>query len=63
MLPKHTISGGLMADPRAFVSFDFDNNQTEKNLLVGRPRTTPQLRSPSTTGQARPLSRSRNGRG
>src|SRR3954452_16040956 len=25
-----------MADPRAFVSFDFDNNQTEKTLFVGQ---------------------------
>jgi hypothetical protein len=25
-----------MADPRAFISFDFDNNLTEKNLFVGQ---------------------------
>ena len=25
-----------MADPRAFISFDFDNNLTDKNLLVGQ---------------------------
>ena len=25
-----------MADPRAFVSFDFDNNLTSKNLFVGQ---------------------------
>ena len=25
-----------MADPRAFISFDFDNNRTDKNLLVGQ---------------------------
>ena len=25
-----------MADPRAFISFDFDNNSTEKTLFVGQ---------------------------
>ena len=25
-----------MADPRAFVSFDFDHNETQKNLFVGQ---------------------------
>ena len=25
-----------MADPRAFISFDFDNNQTDKYLFVGQ---------------------------
>ena len=25
-----------MADPRAFISFDFDNNLNEKNLFVGQ---------------------------
>ena len=25
-----------MADPRAFISFDFDHNLTEKNLFVGQ---------------------------
>ena len=25
-----------MADPRAFISFDFDNNRTEKTLFVGQ---------------------------
>lgn len=25
-----------MANPRAFISFDFDNNLTEKNLFVGQ---------------------------
>ena len=25
-----------MADPRAFISFDFDNNLTHKNLFVGQ---------------------------
>ena len=25
-----------MADPRAFISFDFDNNLTDKNLFVGQ---------------------------
>ena len=27
-----------MADPRAFVSFDFDHNETEKNLFVGQAK-------------------------
>jgi hypothetical protein len=27
-----------MADPRAFVSFDFDNNVTEKNLFAGQAK-------------------------
>lgn len=25
-----------MADPRAFISFDFDNNETHKNLFAGQ---------------------------
>ena len=25
-----------MADPRAFISFDYDNNLTEKNLFIGQ---------------------------
>lgn len=25
-----------MADPRAFISFDFDNNETDKNLFAGQ---------------------------
>ena len=28
-----------MADPRAFVSFDFDHNQTEKTLFAGQARS------------------------
>ena len=28
-----------MADPRAFVSFDFDNNQTEKTLFAGQAKS------------------------
>ncbi|MDQ2881441.1 MAG: TIR domain-containing protein [Actinomycetota bacterium] len=28
-----------MADPRAFVSFDFDYNQTEKNLFAGQAKS------------------------
>ncbi|MFJ5308119.1 TIR domain-containing protein [Streptomyces sp. NPDC088350] len=28
-----------MADPRAFVSFDFDNNETQKNLFAGQAKT------------------------
>jgi MTH538 TIR-like domain (DUF1863) len=28
-----------MADPRAFVSFDFDHNETSKNLFVGQAKT------------------------
>jgi len=27
-----------MADPRAFVSFDFDHNEAEKNLFVGQAK-------------------------
>ncbi|WP_348731317.1 TIR domain-containing protein [Rheinheimera texasensis] len=27
-----------MADPRAFISFDFDHNLTEKNLFVGQSK-------------------------
>ena len=26
----------VMADPRAFISFDFDNNLTDKHLFVGQ---------------------------
>lgn len=29
-----------MADPRAFISFDFDHNETEKNLFVGQSRNS-----------------------
>ncbi len=29
-----------MADPRAFISFDFDHNQTEKNLFVGQAKNS-----------------------
>lgn len=29
-----------MADPRAFISFDFDNNETEKNLLKGQSKNS-----------------------
>lgn len=28
-----------MADPRAFLSFDFDNNETEKNLFSGQAKS------------------------
>lgn len=28
-----------MADPRAFTSFDFDNNEKQKNLFVGQARS------------------------
>ncbi|MDO0934528.1 TIR domain-containing protein [Streptomyces sp. DG2A-72] len=28
-----------MADPRAFVSFDFDNNETQKILFAGQAKT------------------------
>jgi hypothetical protein len=28
-----------MSDPRAFASFDFDHNETEKNLFVGQAKT------------------------
>ena len=29
-----------MADPRAFISFDFDNNLNEKNLFVGQAKNS-----------------------
>lgn len=29
-----------MADPRAFISFDFDHNVTQKNLLVGQSKNS-----------------------
>jgi hypothetical protein len=29
-----------MANPRAFISFDFDNNLTEKNLFVGQAKNS-----------------------
>lgn len=29
-----------MTNPRAFISFDFDNNETERNLFVGQSRNS-----------------------
>ncbi len=29
-----------MADPRAFISFDFDNNKTEKDLFAGQAKNS-----------------------
>lgn len=29
-----------MSDPRAFISFDFDHNETEKNLFVGQSKNS-----------------------
>lgn len=29
-----------MADPRAFISFDFDNNETEKILFIGQSKNS-----------------------
>jgi CTP synthase (UTP-ammonia lyase) len=29
-----------MADPRAFISFDFDNNSTERTLFVGQAKNS-----------------------
>ncbi|WP_136515131.1 TIR domain-containing protein [Geomonas edaphica] len=29
-----------MADPRAFISFDFDHNETEKNLFTGQAKNS-----------------------
>lgn len=29
-----------MADPRAFISFDFDHNETSKNLFVGQSKNS-----------------------
>lgn len=31
---------GKMANPRAFISFDFDHNVTEKNLFVGQSKNS-----------------------
>ena len=28
-----------MADPRAFISFDFDHDETSRNLLVGQAKS------------------------
>ena len=30
----------MMADPRAFVSFDFDHNEDEKTLFIGQSRNS-----------------------
>ena len=29
-----------MANPRAFISFDFDNNETEKKLFAGQAKNS-----------------------
>ena len=29
-----------MADPRVFISFDFDHNEIEKNLFVGQSKNS-----------------------
>ena len=29
-----------MADPRAFISFDFDHNETERMLFVGQSKNS-----------------------
>ena len=29
-----------MADPRAFISFDFDHDETEKNLFIGQSKNS-----------------------
>ena len=29
-----------MSDPRAFISFDYDNNETEKNLFAGQAKNS-----------------------
>ncbi len=29
-----------MANPRVFVSFDFDHNETEKNLFIGQSKNS-----------------------
>jgi hypothetical protein len=29
-----------MSDPRAFISFDYDHNETEKNLFVGQSKNS-----------------------
>ena len=30
----------IMADPRAFISFDFDHDETEKNLFIGQSKNS-----------------------
>jgi len=32
-----------MANPRAFISFNFDNNLTEKNLFAGQAKNSRKL--------------------
>ena len=32
-----------MANPRAFISFDFDNNETEKKLFAGQAKNSKPL--------------------
>ena len=29
-----------MANPRAFISFDFDHNESEKNLFIGQSKNS-----------------------
>jgi len=40
MLSKKETGGRKMADSRAFISFDFDHNETEKNLFVGQSKNS-----------------------
>src|SRR5580698_9643800 len=37
-LLKATSSGSAMVDPRAFVSFDFDHDETSRNLFAGQAK-------------------------
>lgn len=57
-----TLKEDPMTDPRAFTSFDFDNNEKQKDLFVGQARSDSPTPLSSTTGLARPRCRRRNGR-
>ena len=40
MAQVNSIVRNEMADPRAFISFDFDHDETEKNLFVGQSKNS-----------------------
>lgn len=37
---EYSVGGIAMADPRAFISFDFDHNEDEKKLFVGQAKNS-----------------------
>ena len=47
-----------MADPRAFISFDYDNNLTDKNLFVGQIKNSRTPFSAQDWSSKEPLSQS-----